>query len=176
MDPEGNNYHNFEWCCQQMENGIRGFKFNFSDGMRKPVIIKLVKNRTAIQYIPLQQIETSCLNRIFKGTRTIPLSYFYATQFGWASSTFKRHRSSLKAQSNVTQLEPVNEQNEASPSIDPPIDYQLREEFDKDQAFHGLNQWNCCSLIRRYSSLDFAIPDPKELMILLHVGGRLIEK
>ena len=37
-------------------------------------------------------------------------------------------------------------------------------------------QWNCVSLFRKYSTLDFVIPKDEELMALLHVGGRFICK
>ena len=101
MDGNDDGYNNYEWCCQRLEKGIKATKFNYSDSRRKEVTLKLVNNRSALQYSPIEE-EKTCMTKIFTGKRTIPISSFLNVMYGWASSTFQKYRGSIKAKTNQT--------------------------------------------------------------------------
>ena len=82
--------------------------------------------------------------RVFNRSKTFSCSDFLAIQYGWAASTFTKRLRVVKKTSKVTGRD---------------TDYQ---------------NWHCVTLLRKYTTLDFAIPDQKDLNAFLGVMGRLI--
>ena len=57
------------------------------------------------------------------------------------------------------------------------MNFSLKSDWTlRTQNLQNFYQWNCVSLFRKYSTLDFVIPKDEELMALLHVVGRIICK
>ena len=86
-----------------LEKGIPAVKYNFSNDMKKNVIIRLVNNRTALKHTrvsdPNDTNPPNKFKKLFNLKSTVaPLKGFYALVFGGNTFSFKRHKTKLFAE------------------------------------------------------------------------------
>ena len=79
------------------QQGISAVKLNYSNKEKKNVTLKLVKNRSALEYTStLVERPNNLIKRIFKSNKTtLPLSKFYGLVFGGNTSIFKHRKIKL---------------------------------------------------------------------------------
>ena len=96
-------FYDYEKSCSVLEAGIKAIKYNFSDYGVREVILRLVRNRTAIEYKTVAQNrnghQTSCgFFNMLKSTeksRVLPLSQFFGLIYGGSTASFVRHKARL---------------------------------------------------------------------------------
>lgn len=86
-----------------LEAGIEAFKYNFSNNGHRKVILRLVRNRSALEYKtegPAGQVP-SCLGIPTRSASTVAtLSQFYGLLYGGTTVSFDRHKDWLINQKN----------------------------------------------------------------------------
>ena len=87
-------YTNYERCCRVLENGIPAIKFNFTNEKIKHVTIRLVKNRTALEYVT-EEPATSFCAKVFCQKSKVPMSTFSGLIYGGSTMSFGRHKKRL---------------------------------------------------------------------------------
>lgn len=52
----------------------------------------------------------------------------------------------------------------------------IMKQASESEIFLEIQQWSCVTFMRKFSWIDFVVPDNDDMMALLHVSVRLIKK
>ena len=133
-EPAASLFHDYEKSCSVLEAGIKALKYNYSNYGVREVILRLVKNRTAIEYKTVEQnrhgqgTSNSFLN-LFRSagkSRVLPLSDFFGLIYGGSTASFVKHKAKLMslieyqqekvAENDVYEIFNDQEKQQADPS------------------------------------------------------------
>ena len=153
-----------------LEEGIPAMKFNFSNDQIKQVHIRLKSNRKAFEYITLDDSKQKkgCCFKIFGQTRTCQLKDFNGVVFGGQTMSFGRHKGRL------IKLLKSRQHNKSEDKTVKGIDQMQKNLIVDSEETTEFHAWQCISLLRCYSSLDFMIKEENHMTAFFQVAWAVI--